>query len=67
MTLLMLACDEGLAKSMEFLLDLLKIKVNAKNVDDQTALDIANQNGHFGIVDLIVSVLMNENEWIRNL
>ena len=52
---------------MESLLDLHKIKVNAKNVDDQTALDIANQNGHFGIVDLIVSVLMNENEWIRNL
>ena len=43
------------------------IKVNAKNVNDQTVLNIANQNGHFGIVDLIVSVLMNENEWIRNL
>ena len=67
MTPLMLACDEELADNMEYLLDLLKIKVNAKKVDDQTALDIANQNGHFGIVDLIVSVLMNENEWIRNL
>ena len=52
---------------MESLLDLLKIKVNAKNVNDQTVLNIAKQNGHFGIVDLIVSVLMNENEWIRNL
>ena len=63
----MLVCDEERAKSMESLLDLLKIKVNAKNVNDQTVLNIANQNGHFGIVDLIVSVLMNENEWIRNL
>ena len=67
MTPLMLACDEELADNMEYLLDLLKIKVNAKKVDDQTALDIANQSGHFRIVDLIVSVLMNENEWIRNL
>ena len=44
MTPLMLACDEELADSMEFLLDLLKIKVNAKNVNDQTVLNIANQN-----------------------
>lgn len=51
---------------MESLLDLLKIKVNAKNVSDQTALDIANQNGHFGIVNLIVLVVMNENECMMN-
>ena len=59
MTPLMLACDEELADNMEYLLDLLKIKVNAKNVNDQTVLNIANQNGNFGIVNLFVSV-MNE-------
>ena len=60
MTPLMLACAEGLAKSAEFLLGLPGIKVNAKNGDNLTALDIANQNGHFEIVNSIVSVLMNE-------
>ena len=61
MTPLMLACAEGLAKSVEFLLALPGIKVNAKNVDNLTALDIANQNGHYGVVNLIVSKLMNED------
>ena len=60
MTPLMLACAEGLAKSAEFLLGLPGIKVNAKNGDNLTALDIANQNGHFEIVNSIVSLLMNE-------
>ena len=60
-TPLMLACAEGLTKSVEFLLGLPRIKVNAKNVDSLTALDIANQNGHYGVVNLIVSKLMNED------
>ena len=61
MTPLMLTSVNGLAKSVEFLLALPGIKVNANTVDGLTALDIAYQNGHFGIVNLIVSVWMIPN------
>ena len=61
MTQLMLTCINELVKSLEFLLALPGIKVNAKTVEGLTALDIAYQNGHFGIVNLIVSVWMIPN------
>ena len=59
MTPLMVACANGNIKTVEFLLGLPGINFNARNMFGRTALDIAKQNRHIAIVNLVVSECLN--------
>ena len=52
----------GNIEVVKFLLGIHGIKINATNVHGNTAMDLARENGHFQIVDLLVQTLMKTNQ-----
>ncbi|XP_067659820.1 histone-lysine N-methyltransferase EHMT2-like [Haliotis asinina] len=53
--ILHLACYEGDGTTVEFVLSLDAVDVNARNSDGQTAADVASVRGHRQLSDLLVS------------